>query len=167
MKKYITLFLQIVSVVGWIAIVFVIIDFSDRVSENTSQTKATADSTNRIVQSQNDILNAIKQLATDTKITSEEKTSIIICMLQVPVAERTPDIEAGCRDKAQAQSSTTPITSQNVSQKPTPQTNNPAGNTRDGGQPQNPEPPEPPEPPGPPVDEGILPDFIPIVGPLL
>lgn len=164
MTKYITLFLQIVSVVGWVAIVFVIISFSNNLSENTRQAKATATSTNNIVQSQNDILNAIKQLATDTKITSDEKTSIIICMLQVPVSERTTDVETNCRRKAQIQSSTTPpTTSQNSTFHP--QTNTQAGSTGGGGQPsKEPDPPKPPEPPN---EEGILPDWIPLVGGLL
>lgn len=60
-------------------------------------TNATTQNTNDIVHGQTDILNAIKKLANDTKLDSNEKTNIIICMLQVPIAERTADLQEKCR----------------------------------------------------------------------
>lgn len=59
--------------------------------------------TNRVVKGQTDILNAIKQLASDNKTDSNEKTNIIICMLQVPVAMRTTDLQEQCRKQVEAQ----------------------------------------------------------------
>lgn len=54
-----------------------------------------------IVRSQNDILEAIKRQTVDNKLTSEEKTSTIICMLQVPISERTTNVLNSCRKQAQ------------------------------------------------------------------
>lgn len=53
-----------------------------------------------IVKGQNDILEAIKLQTIDNKLTSEEKTSIIICMLQVPINQRTTDVLSNCRKQA-------------------------------------------------------------------
>lgn len=64
-----------------------------------------AENTNNIVHSQSQILSAIRDLATDTKLTAEKKTNIIICMLQVPQPERTTDTITGCRAQVEAGSS--------------------------------------------------------------
>lgn len=64
-----------------------------------------AENTNNIVQSQSQILSAIKDLAADTKLTAEKKTNIIICMLQVPQSQRTTDTITGCRAQVEAGSS--------------------------------------------------------------
>lgn len=58
-------------------------------------------STNQVVKGQSDILQAIKQLALDTKLDNNEKTNIIICMLQVPVAQRTTDLQEQCRTEVE------------------------------------------------------------------
>lgn len=68
--------------------------------ENTNKT---TQNTNDIVHGQTDILNAIKKLANDTKLDSNEKTNIIICMLQVPVSQRTNDLQAQCRKQVESQ----------------------------------------------------------------
>lgn len=60
-------------------------------------------STNKVVKGQTDILNAIKQLASDSKLDNNVKTNIIICMLQVPVAQRTTDLQEQCRKDVEAQ----------------------------------------------------------------
>lgn len=54
----------------------------------------------QLLENQNSILDAIKTLAEDTKITSQEKTDTIICMLQVEIEERTTDVLEDCREKA-------------------------------------------------------------------
>lgn len=66
-------------------------------------TNQTTQNTNNIVKGQTDILNAIKKLANDTKLDSNEKTNIIICMLQVPVAQRTTDLQEKCRKQVEDQ----------------------------------------------------------------
>lgn len=66
-------------------------------------TNKTTQNTNDIVHGQTDILNAIKKLANDTKLDSNEKTNIIICMLQVPVAMRTNDLQNQCRKQVESQ----------------------------------------------------------------
>lgn len=68
--------------------------------ENTNKT---TQNTNDIVHGQTDILNAIKKLANDTKLDSNEKTNIIICMLQVPVALRTDNLQDQCRKQVESQ----------------------------------------------------------------
>lgn len=49
------------------------------------------------VSKQDETLQAIEDLAKDSKLESDEKTDIIICMLQVSIAERTPETVANCR----------------------------------------------------------------------
>lgn len=70
------------------------------------QTNDNTMSTNRVVKGQTDILNAIKQLASDNKVDSNEKTNIIICMLQVPVAQRTTDLQQQCRQQVESEDAT-------------------------------------------------------------
>lgn len=66
-----------------------------KLAATTSQLSA---STNQIVKSQTEILNAIKKVTDDTRLTAEQQTTIIICMLQVPQGLRTTDVEQGCRE---------------------------------------------------------------------
>lgn len=87
--------LEIAKAMGLLVLVIMFINFNTKVAE---QTKNTRD----IVKSQNQILEAIKQQAIDNKLTSEQKTSIIICMLQVPISQRTTDILNNCRSQAES-----------------------------------------------------------------
>ncbi len=106
--------LDMAKAVGLPILVIMFINFNTKVAE---QTKNTRD----IVKSQNQILEAIKQQAIDNKLTSEQKTNIIICMLQVPVNERTPDVLVNCRKNAEG--TPTPLTShQNSPSTPVPLT---------------------------------------------
>ena len=73
---------------------------TNQLAENTAELST---STNKIVKSQTDILNAIKQVTDDTKLTAQQQTNIIICMLQVPVTERTTDLQSQCRSQAATQ----------------------------------------------------------------
>lgn len=76
------------------------INFNIRLGQQAADTKEIAVGTNKIVKSQGDILDAIKQVTEDTRITAAEQTSIIICMLQVPIEERTTNLQAECREQA-------------------------------------------------------------------
>ena len=71
---YFKVFLNFVIGLGVFILVIMFIRFNSIVADNAADTK-------HIVQSQNEILNAIKRQAVDNKISSEEKTAIIICML--------------------------------------------------------------------------------------
>lgn len=117
--------LDVVKLIGILVLIMMFIRFSVTVADNTRQAKETTQATQRIVKSQGDILQAIQALAVDTKITAEQKTNIIICMLQVPVEERTTDVLTGCRQQAegstQAQAlSVQPTQSQGVINPPPP-----------------------------------------------
>lgn len=61
------------------------------------EAKNAAQTTQTIVSKQDKTLAAIKQLAIDNRLLSDQKTNIIICMLQVPVNDRTTDIVTSCR----------------------------------------------------------------------
>ncbi len=78
------------------------INFNKQVAENTKAARETTMNTNKIVKNQDETLKAIKQLAADTKITAEQKTNIIICMLKVPVELRTTDTLKSCRSQAES-----------------------------------------------------------------
>ena len=92
---YFKVFLNFVIGLGVFILVIMFIRFNSIVADNAADTK-------HIVQSQNEILNAIKRQAVDNKISSEEKTAIIICMLQVNISERTTDVLNNCRKNALA-----------------------------------------------------------------
>ena len=61
--------------------------------DNTSDIK-------NILTSQTGLLLAINQVAIDNKLTSDQKTNTIICMLQVEVEKRTQDVLSDCREKS-------------------------------------------------------------------
>ncbi len=65
--------------------------------QNSKDTKAIAENTNSIVNGQDDILRAIAKGTNQGNITAQQQTSIIICMLQVPIAERTTNLLEKCR----------------------------------------------------------------------
>lgn len=83
------------------------------------QAVATGRSTNEIVKKQTQTLSAIEQTARDAKLTAEQQTTIIICMLQVPIADRTTDVQQRCRREALEQTSVseTPSTAGSNGQK--------------------------------------------------
>lgn len=56
--------------------------------------------TNRVVTQQTQILNAIQRATEDNRLTAEQKANLIICMLQVPQAERTTNVLESCRSAA-------------------------------------------------------------------
>lgn len=76
------------------------VNFNAKVARQGDETKAIAASTNSLVRNQKNILDAIAQVTTDTKITAAQQTAIIICMLQVPIGQRTTDLQAQCRAQA-------------------------------------------------------------------
>lgn len=53
-----------------------------------------------IQKKQDQSLQAIKDVTTDTRLTAERQTAIIICMLQVPIEQRTPNLLENCRQKS-------------------------------------------------------------------
>jgi hypothetical protein len=93
--------LDVVKFLGILILVLMFIRFSVTVADNTRTAKENTATTQRIVKSQGDILEAIKQLALDGKVTSEQKTNIIICMLLVPVENRSTDVVTGCRNQVE------------------------------------------------------------------
>lgn len=88
-------FLKTVIGVGVVVMLVMFINLNSAVAKNTA-------STNHIVKSQAEILDAIKKLAVDTKLNNEQKTTTIICMLQVPIEKRTTDVLKSCRENAEA-----------------------------------------------------------------
>lgn len=112
--------------------------------EVAKQTKAT----NSIVASQTKILNAIRAATDDNKLTAEQKSNLIICMLQVPVEQRSDDVLQGCRKQAEttlvasASGNTSQNQSSSVGTNPSSQPT-PATTTT---QPNNSQPPESPQP---------------------
>lgn len=83
-----------------------------RVAANTAKLVT---ATNHLVENQGQVLTAIKGVTDDTKITAEQQTAIIICMLQVPVNQRTTNLQQQCRDSALTNE---PSTSNNSRQTP-------------------------------------------------
>lgn len=89
--------LEVLKAVLVFIMLIMFINFNAQVAHQTDNTQKLAESTNRVVKNQGDILKAIKQVTEDTKITANEQTSIIICMLQVPIEQRTTDLQTECR----------------------------------------------------------------------
>lgn len=69
----------------------------------------TVETTATIVEKQDETLAAIQRVALDNKLISDQKTNIIICMLQIPQPERLP-AEQNCRKQIES-TSTSPTPS--------------------------------------------------------
>lgn len=121
-----------------------------------NDTSVAVKNTEVIVSKQDETLDAIKNLAIDNRLSSDQKTNIIICMLQVPVSQRTTDTEQDCRSRAQA-STPAPQNSLTTSQNSTSQTQNKNNNTNQGQGGNNNTPSPPDSPPQIPPRDSILP----------
>lgn len=118
-------------------------------------TRSAVENTETIVSKQDETLEAIKKTATDNKLLSDEKTNIIICMLQVPVELRTTNTVEDCEKQSVEQAPQPAEVAPGTQEQPsTPQAQQ---------RPQTP----PSEPQETPKDEGLIPDSIPILGGLL
>jgi hypothetical protein len=85
-----------------LVLLLMFVQFNARIAMQSEETQKLTESTNKVVKSQADILTAIKQVTDDTRITAVQQTAIIICMLQVPIDERTTDLQTQCRERAMA-----------------------------------------------------------------
>lgn len=94
------------------ALLLMFINFNSRIADQTKGTNELALSTNKVVKGQDDILKAIRQVTEDTRITADQQTAIIICMLQVPIENRTTNLQASCRRQYVAPVRTTPDTTE-------------------------------------------------------
>lgn len=83
-------------------------------------TRATVKNTEVIVEKQDQTLDAIRQLSLDNKLTSKQLGDTIICMLLVPVGQRTDQTQEDCKSQAISQSVTKNGNGSTTSQ-PTPQ----------------------------------------------
>lgn len=84
-------------------------------------TRATVKNTEVIVEKQDEILDAIRQLSLDNKLTSKQLGDTIICMLLVPVNQRTTNTQEVCREQAVSQTPASDESGSTPSQ-PVPQT---------------------------------------------
>lgn len=66
-----------------------------------------------VVKGQQQLLIAIKKTTTDNNLTTAQQSNLIICMLHVPVEQRSENVEKNCRKQA-ATSSTTATTTLRV-----------------------------------------------------
>lgn len=96
---------------GWLiatAIVFFglsIMTFQKQNQKLLEGVAETASNTKAIVSKQDETLRAIQKVAEDNRLISDQKTNIIICMLQVPVDQRTTDTLNDCRKTSSAEPS--------------------------------------------------------------
>lgn len=107
MLKRLVVIKEAVLTVGVTALLFMAIHYNTELGKQTVTTK-------EIVQSQSNILNAIRQVTSDTNVTAQQQTAIIICMLQVPLQNRTTDVLKDCR-AASVSSSATGSNAQSIS----------------------------------------------------
>lgn len=77
-----------------------ILDFQRDNQRLLEDTGATVKNTEVIVEKQDETLDAIKQLSLDNKLTSKQLGDTIICMLLVPVSNRTTQTQQYCREQA-------------------------------------------------------------------
>lgn len=78
-----------------------------KTAEGVEIAKANTTDIKNILASQTDLLNAIRQVTIDNNLTAKQQTDIIICMLQVPVEQRTTDLKENCRKQVEANQATT------------------------------------------------------------
>jgi hypothetical protein len=97
--------LQILDIIRFVLVLFLIamfVNFNAKIANQTAQTQIAANNTSTLVKSQARILDAIKAVTDDTHTTAAQQTAIIICMLQVPVDQRTTDLQQQCRSQVSA-----------------------------------------------------------------
>lgn len=99
-KSKILSILEVVKFVLVFVLLLMFINFNAQIAKQTEKTNELAASTNDVVKGQADILQAIRQVTEDTRITASQQTAIIICMLQVPIEQRTKDLQSQCRSRA-------------------------------------------------------------------
>lgn len=99
-KFHLSTILGVLTFILIILLTLMFINFNVKIAENSNETKQLTMQTADLVKSQDSILAAIKQVTEDTRLTAAQQTSIIICMLQVPVEERTTDLQSQCRKSA-------------------------------------------------------------------
>jgi hypothetical protein len=97
----------------WIIVLLVLISgwaawqSYSKTAEGVEIAKANTTDIKNILASQTDLLNAIRQVTIDNNLTAKQQTDIIICMLQVPVEQRTTDLKENCRKQVEATQATT------------------------------------------------------------
>ena len=99
--------LEVVKFILIFIMLLMFINFNSQIAKQTDSTNGLAKSTNQVVKGQSDILTAIKQVTEDTRITANQQTAIIICMLQVPIEARSTDLQAQCRKQYELTPSST------------------------------------------------------------
>lgn len=77
-------------------LIFIVIFFGAAILQFQEDNRKLLQNTNEIVVKQDQTLDAIKQLAEDSKISDEISRQIITCMLLVPVEERTTNTLNNC-----------------------------------------------------------------------
>lgn len=90
---------------GWL-IAFAIVFFGVANFGFQHDNRTLLEGISNVQKTQDQTLQAIKNVTIDTRLTAAQQTKIIICMLQVPIAERTPDTEKACRKQTAANSPT-------------------------------------------------------------
>ena len=68
---------------------------------NAVAAKQTAVDIKKVVKSQDQVLRAITKNTDDGNKTAQKQTAIIICMLQVPISQRTTDLLNNCRKQVE------------------------------------------------------------------
>jgi hypothetical protein len=84
--RYLTILKELVVYLGIPVLVFMAIHYNTKLGD--------------VVAGQSSILQAIQKVTTDTNLTAQQQTDTIICMLQVPISQRTTDTKNQCRDNA-------------------------------------------------------------------
>lgn len=77
-----------------------IVDFQGDNQRLLEGINSTVKNTEVIVEKQDETLDAIRQLSLDNKLTSKQLGDTIICMLLIPVNQRTTNTQEVCREQA-------------------------------------------------------------------
>lgn len=119
MKKYLLLVASLLTPVI-IGLIFILM------LNQLFQTKQQLKDLKTIQQNQNAAVSQLRGAVDTLKADNQKNSSIIICMLKVPLAQRTTDLEAGCRNQAEVTPSAinTPIPTTGTSPQTTTNTTN-------------------------------------------
>lgn len=77
--------------------------------QNATAARQNTEATRNLVARQDDILRAIAKSTEDGNATAKQQTAIIICMLQVPISQRSTDLLNNCRKQVEAAKDTNDI----------------------------------------------------------
>lgn len=99
-------YMDVIKIILLVILFIMFMSFNIRIGREVSTTGQISTQTNKILESDNQIIKDIQNQTNDNHQTSQQELNTIICMLQVPIESRTTDLEQACQKAADSTPST-------------------------------------------------------------